>query len=167
METMEMTTTVRSMIYVVVGVGWCVSVLRFVDRGTYKRITPLFLKIEPFFVFEDGTLDRYANTTNMNQEEKECYDCIRYLTQVFENSPPRTVERVSVVLGVLQCLYDYYDIWTQGTFVKRAFPEVAFNKIREFREYDYTDVPDISENLVRSIHEVCDEMLGVDEDIIG
>lgn len=103
----------------------------------------------------------------MNQEEKECYDRVKDLMKEYDNTLPLTSERVYAVLNVLLCLYDYYDIWTQGEFVKRAFPEVAFNKIRVFRDYDYSIVPEISPNIVRTIRDVCDEMLGVDEEIIG
>jgi len=104
----------------------------------------------------------------MNQQEKECFLRIRHLTQAFENSPPHTVKQVSVVMDILQCLYDYFDIWTErDNFVKRGFPEMAFEKIRHFREYDYMIVPDISDDVVLTIHELCDKLLVADDDIVG
>jgi hypothetical protein len=107
----------------------------------------------------------------MNEQEIEFSMRLREVTLDFDNSKPLTGGRVSVMLKILLCFHDYYDVWTQGRFAERRFPEVAFNKIRDMREYDYKLVPEVSEETVRTIHELCDllldDMIIMEDEIIG
>lgn len=109
----------------------------------------------------------WRSTRTMHQPEKDCYDRIKYLTQAFENSPPMTLERVYAVVKFLLCLHSYYDVWTRGYFAQRGFSNVAFRKIREFREFDYFTIPYVSNNIVCTIYDLCNDMLFADGDIVG